>query len=322
MAEMTKTRINFKADYNKIVKHSYTISELAELHNLTEEEYNREMDLGLGPKMAPNARKASERNERYRRQNQKSAEKKRAYNKKVTEAAKAKAQGGNIQESEKMEKGTTAVTTSVGHNEEVTDKKCSEMERLVGKKQRIIVEIESAKKLVKAAEQFAKVKEGEIVEAQEKFDFAKRMLEEAEKASKEAEESFQKENKKLDGWKKDLEDIEQEIIKLQSNKIYLIAPKYKGKVPEFGKFISSEKISGVEVEVQKGEILLNEPTFNALLESGYKQLDEYLGALEFAKLCILFETSNEEYSILVDDERMKKVLKFQDIVVKEESAKA
>ena len=96
----------------------------------------------------------------------------------------------------------------------------------------------------------------------------------------------------------------------------MVAPGYHGECPSFGRFISTEEIVGMNVEIQKGELLINDESLNNMMSCGYYDIREYMRALEFAKLCIANIVEYDEYAILVDDERISKVLETQGIEIK------
>ena len=72
----------------------------------------------------------------------------------------------------------------------------------------------------------------------------------------------------------------------------------------------------MNVEIKKGDLLINDESLNNMMLCGYYDIREYMRALEFAKLCIAHIVECDQYTILVDDERISKVLETQEIEIK------
>lgn len=107
--------------------------------------------------------------------------------------------------------------------------------------------------------------------------------------------------------------MEQLQRKLAAFDLYLVAPGYKGEIPK-SRLIAVAPIEGYEVTIEKGEELLNEVTFTEVMELGFETLAEANMALEFAKLVLMYQLEyEEEYNILVDDERIIAILHRQEV---------
>ena len=110
-----------------------------------------------------------------------------------------------------------------------------------------------------------------------------------------------------------LKNLENELE--QMNKIYLIAPGFQGEIPEVGRLVSSISMTMEGLELEFGEELVREPTLAELLETGFDSVKDIRLALEFAKLVIKYQTSEQadKVVLLVDDDRMKTILHQQGV---------
>lgn len=103
------------------------------------------------------------------------------------------------------------------------------------------------------------------------------------------------------------------VNKLAEFDLYLVAPGYKGEIPR-GKLISVLPIEGHEVTVERGNGLLNDISFSAMVGLGFDSLSEANDAIEFAKLVLKYQLeSEEEFKVLVDDERIITILMMQEV---------
>lgn len=331
MAERITSRktLNFTSIYKKITEQNKTISELAEEYNMPEDGFVKEMQMGLGAKVFPVAKKASERNERRRERQRKKEEKKAEQ--KVEQKAEQKVEqvkDDNPKSENSMESEPKAPEKAVLSKKEVSIalKKEAEAKKafqeLIDQEENAKIQIECSKKVIISSESVLKQKNQErenakktYEDAKAAYDLAKSKFDAVQKEVDELSSKINEAKEVRDMWEDRLSNVSQQILEVRNSKIYLIAPTYTGNIPKFGTMISCTDINGINVEIKKGEKLFNEPTFTSLLESGYNDLDEYLIAIEFAKLCILFELSGKEYTILLNDEKMKKVLEFQNIVI-------
>lgn len=149
-----------------------------------------------------------------------------------------------------------------------------------------------------------------VAEKQRSFDKAKVALKLAKKEQDKAEEVAIKHIQFIEKLKVKLEEVETKITELKSNVIYLVAPGYTGEKPEFGRFYSTTEVEGydtlsiVEVSVD----FMIEPEIKDMLVAGYDSLKDYIKALRFVMLCVEYTLRNIEYSVLVNDERVKKLL--------------
>lgn len=292
MAVKTQNRktLNFTTIHKRISEQGKTISELAPEYSMTEEAFIQEMRSGLGPKVFSSLKKMSEKNEKTREKQKSSAERKRKNNQKLLEK-----------------------TSQANSDDCKTEKK---MKDLIAKKEnvekRIIFWDDTLNSLEeKRSESNQKIADlkSEIAELEKKIAQEQEVLENIET-------NYQNIIAKKSELETKLSKITDEINLLSQSRIYLIAPGYHGKIPSFGRFISTEDVVGINVEIQKGELLINDESLNNMMSCGYYDIREYMRALEFAKLCIAYILESDDYTILVDDERIFNVLKTQEIEIK------
>lgn len=159
----------------------------------------------------------------------------------------------------------------------------------------------------------------EVGEEEAKLATADAKVAEAEALLMSAKEERMAVRRKLSGKRKKLTKKEgqynalEEKLREMDNKVYLVAPGYNGELPGTGKMISVIPFDGAEL--QEGYGLLKEPTFVELLESGYELITEAKNAYNFARLVTKYQIEGIEATILVDDDRIMRILKDQGLDV-------
>ena len=147
-----------------------------------------------------------------------------------------------------------------------------------------------------------------IAKADAKIAEAEAALRMAKKEKNIANDRFSRKMEKLEKWTKKSNAIA-ELLQEIDNRVYLVAPGYQGKLPDAGKLVSVVSSEGMEVE--SGGELLNEPTVEELLNSGYELISDARNAYNFARLVTKYQFEGIESNVLVDDERLKKILEAQ-----------
>ncbi len=324
---MPNRRLSFTTIFNNITKQGKTIEELASRYGMSEETFRKELEMGLGPKMYPKVVDADKKN-------QKNRERKTGNNRKTAQgklyqpkAAATEVTVGDKEEESMAVKNNTRKNATKGNaskaatNKTATTKAATPkaekteptIEEVRAKYESIKIQMESAKDILDSAATIMQLKQQDCATAKMELDAAQKKYAEATAAEDKAIKEY---NTKCEDYQKrecEFKAISQQLEEME-RKIYLIAPGYKGTIPAYGKFISTTRIKDLQVEVKKGELLMNEPTYQAVVESGYKNLDDFHKALEFAKLCVMYMTGKTPATILVDDERMKNVLRFQGLL--------
>lgn len=289
MAVKTQNRktLNFTTIHKRISEQGKTISELAPEYSMTEEAFIQEMRSGLGPKVFSSLKKISVKNEKAREKQKSSAERKRRKSEKTSQTNEEaeflleKRMSNLISQKEETEKW---ISFWDGTLIPLDKNKSESNQRIAGFK-------------------------SEIAELEEK-------IAQEEETLKTIEENYQNSINKKEELEVKLSEITDEIEHLSQRRIFLVAPGYHGEIPNFGRFISTEEIIGMNVEIKKGDLLINDESLNNMMLCGYYDIREYMRALEFAKLCIAHIVECDQYTILVDDERISKVLETQEIEIK------
>ena len=295
MAVKTQNRktLNFTTIHKRISEQGKTISELAPEYSMTEEAFLQEMRSGLGPKVFSALKKTSAKNEKARERLKISAERKRRNNQKTSQT--------NIDD---CDVETEEMLAEKKMRELVSQK--DETEKWISFWDGTLIPLDKNKS--ESNQKIASFK-AEIAELEKKIAQEEELLESLE-------ENYQTSINKKAELETKLSEITDEIKLLSQKRIYLVAPGYHGECPSFGRFISTEEIVGMNVEIQKGELLINDESLNNMMSCGYYDMREYMRALEFAKLCIANIVEYDEYAILVDDDRISKVLETQGIEIK------
>ena len=191
-------------------------------------------------------------------------------------------------------------------------------------KEKIQKSLEQAKRkateeyeLIRQMFEICKSKEKTLAEAEQDFLRAKETLQQAEKALQTAREEYENARKQKSSheekflmWTKQRKAIQRKLDELHKDDIYLISPNYTGELPRVGRFISTEPISGVEIEIEHGTELIEEPLHST-------DNPDYISALEFAKLVLKYYLGDEsdQVTILVNDDYYKKILRLQGIEI-------
>lgn len=254
---------------------------------MTEEAFIQEMRSGLGPKVFSSLKKTSVKNEKLREKQKSSAERKRRKSEKTSQT--------NEEAEFLLEK---RMSNLISQKEET--------EKWISFWDGTLIPLDKNKS--ESNQRIADFK-SEIAELEEKIAQEKETL-------KTIEENYQNSINKKEELEVKLSEITDEIEHLSQRRIFLVAPGYHGEIPNFGRFISTEEIIGMNVEIKKGDLLINDESLNNMMLCGYYDIREYMRALEFAKLCIAHIVECDQYTILVDDERISKVLETQEIEIK------
>ncbi len=307
MAVKTQNRktLNFTTIHKRISEQGKIISELAPEYSMTEEAFIQEMKSGLGPKVFAALKKMSEKNEKAREKSKDSAAKKRKNNQRLLQKQRSETiqcnTSDNIQEPIIQKAPTTSVTIGVSQD--------NDLEHFLNMKKNIESTIQRWDEAIGSSRNRCMQKEEEVKNAEMKLKQVQQELTDSENA-------YQNNLKMRKQQEQRLQEIILQIEKISQNNIYLVAPGYHGKLPEYGRFISTEPIEGIEnLEIQTGEVLFNDENLSDMMACGYYDVREYMRAIEFAKVCIAFMTEHSHCTILIDDEKISKVLKTQELEI-------
>ena len=316
MAVRCNKKLNYKNIYSQIAKYGKTIPEMAEKYEMEEDEFIKRIQMGLEPKLFSNAMSSSEKNLKHRQ---------KAKNKTTKTAVK--------QEEKEMSRNEAKVMFNYRQQQSEKDKLAS-----IQEKRKTLEELKNQEPAPSESEmdilekEIAEVDE-EISKEEKALDTDKLSLASAEKALNDKQKAFEEASKNLEVAKKQKEtaeklveqrvkgikelknkkeSVEIQITELKNKNIYLVAPGYSGKKPEYGTFYSTAKVEEFETlsTVEANAEFAIEPELKEMLITGYDSYKEYSGALRFVMLCAEYAwTEGVEYSVLVDDERLKKLIK-------------
>lgn len=317
MAVRCNKKLNYKNIYSQIAKYGKTIPEMAEKYEMEEDEFIKRIQMGLEPKLFSNAMSSSEKNLKHRQ---------KAKNKTTKTAVKQ-------EEEEMSRKGEAKVMFNYRQQQSEKDKLAS-----IQEKRKTLEELKNQEPAPSESEmdilekEIADVDE-EISKEEKVLDTDKLSLASAEKALNDKRKAFEEASKNLEAAKKQKEaaeklvekrangikelknkkeSVESQITELKNKNIYLVAPGYSGKKPEYGTFYSTAKVEEFETlsTVEANAEFAIEPELKDMLITGYDSYKEYSNALRFVMLCAEYACKEGvKYSVLVDDERLKKLIK-------------
>lgn len=317
MAVRCNKKLNYKNIYSQIAKYGKTIPEIAEKYEMEEDEFIKRIQMGLEPKLFSNAMSSSEKNLKHRQ---------KAKNKTTKTAVKQ-------EEEEMSRKGEAKVMFNYRQQQSEKDKLAS-----IQEKRKTLEELKNQEPAPSESEmdilekEIADVDE-EISKEEKALDTDKLSLASAEKSLNDKQKAFEEASKNLEAAKKQKEaaeklvekrvngikelknkkeSVESQITELKNKNIYLVAPGYSGEKPEYGTFYSTAKIEEFEMLsiVETNAEFAIEPELKEMLIAGYDSYKEYSEALRFVMLCAEYACKEGvEYSVLVDDERLKKLIK-------------
>ena len=311
MAVRCAKKLNYKHIYTQIAKYGKTIPEMAEKYEMEEEAFINRIQMGLEPKLFSNAMSASERNLKHRQ---------KAKNKTTKTAVKQ-------EEEEMSRKGEAKALLNYRQQQSEKDKLAS-----IKEKKRTLEDLKSQESVSSESEMDILEKEiveidGELSKEEKELDTDKLSLASAEKVLNDKQKAFEEASKNLEAAKKQKEaaeklvekrvngikelkakkeSVEIQITELKNKNIYLVAPGYSGKNPEYGTFYSTAKVEGFETlsTVEANAEFAIEPELKDMLITGYDSYKEYSNALRFVMLCAEYACKEGvEYSVLVDEDR-------------------
>ena len=290
MEEWNGKKVNFKRIYSQIVKFGATVPELAKEYEMEEQAFVEMIEKNFDQKVFSTLVKANKRKLKKKRSNK--------------EMLSAKPVVKKSQEREEENKKNNVFETSL-------DSILNGVKALDKVKEGIIAEISREEKTLNKATQILKVCKESVAEKQRNFDKAKEALKVAQKEQDRANEVAEKHFQFIEKLKSELNGIDIHINELKEKVIYLVAPGYMGEKPEFGTFYSTTMVEGYDslsvVEISEDYTI--EPEIKDMLIAGYDSLNDYIKALRFVMLCMEYTLNDIEYTVLVDDERVKSLLK-------------
>lgn len=318
MAVRCAKKLNYKHIYTQIAKYGKTIPDMAEKYEMEEDAFIKRIQMGLEPKLFSNAISASEKNLKHRQRAKKSKTVKTIERQEEEEMSRKGEEKALLnyrqQQSEKDKlasiKEKRRTLEDLKGQEQVSSE--SEMKTLEKKVAEIEEELSKQEKELDTDKLSLTSAEKVLNDKQKVFDWARKNLETAKKQKETAEQLVEQRVSSIKDLKAKKEDVENQITELKNRNIYLIAPGYSGEKPEYGTFYSTAKIEEFETLsiVETNAEFAIEPELKEMLIAGYDSYKEYSEALRFVMLCAEYACKEGvEYSVLVDDERLKKLIK-------------
>ena len=292
-------KMNFKRIYSQIAKYGRSIPELAEEYGMDEQAFIERMEMGLDPKLFSRALKANERNLKQQRNNNGNGSEQSA------PITTTKTIDENHEEEEDMAR----------RNEERMEQNYIQNQSNKGKAAQSQRK-QASRKSVSASEDMSVLENkkvtitGEISDKENDLNEATQILAIREETVTETQRVFDKARKALDEVKAMLGNVETQITELKNKAIYLVAPGYTGKKPAFGTYYSTTEVQGYDTlsVVEAAVDYAIEPELKDMVVAGYDSYKEYMEGLRFVMLCVEYTYKDIEYTVLVNDERLKRLL--------------
>lgn len=169
---------------------------------------------------------------------------------------------------------------------------------------------------------YTEEKKADLTEATLELEEAKKELEEAEKKVKAAQKTYELKNDKaqeagqqLESLDKERESINKQIQEIDSNIIFLVAPDYQGKKPEYGTLISVVPMEGAIVEDVSDVVLISEMTAEEMFL--FDSMESAKAANQYIKLVTKYFVDDKKYQLLVDNDILIKLLEKQELIEEE-----
>lgn len=313
-------KMNFKRIYSQIAKYGRSIPELAEEYGMDEQAFIERMEMGLDPKLFSRALKTNERNLKQQRNNNGNGSEQSApitTTKTIDENHEEEEDMARRNE-ERMEQNYIQNQSNKGKAAQRQRKQASrksvsaseDMSVLENKKVTITGEISDKEKDLNEATQILAIREETVTETQRVFDKARKALDKAKSERDKAKNVVAQHKQSIDKLKAMLGDVETQITELKNKAIYLVAPGYTGKKPAFGTYYSTTEVQGYDTlsVVEAAVDYAIEPELKDMVVAGYDSYKEYMEGLRFVMLCVEYTYKDIEYTVLVNDERLKRLL--------------
>lgn len=316
MKERYGKQIKFNLVLDQICRKGKTISELAEEYDMNEEAFIKKMKKGLFPKQFSKALEANEKNIRQPKNcgTNGSEQSVLITTKKIDENQEEEKYMAKRNEERKKRNLSPKGKATKGQRKQTVRKPNSlseKMNTLYEKRVKLMGKISDKEKDLNEAKKVLAVREETVFETQHVFEDIKMALNEAKCELNDAKKDVERHSQTIEELNAQLEKVETRINKLKNKSIYLVAPGYTGKKPEFGTYYSTTEVQGYDtlsvLEVAKDYVL--EPKLEDMVTAGYDSYREYMEGLQFVMLCVEYKTKDIEYEVLVNDERLKTLLR-------------
>ena len=197
-----------------------------------------------------------------------------------------------------------------------------EPDPVLSKRKKLVKHLVFINKEIECCEVFKEETKTDSVEATLKLEEATKEFEEVVEKVKEArkicklkEEKKQEATQQLESLERKRESIKEQIKEIDSNIICLVAPGYKGKLPEYGTLISVVPMEGAIVEDVSDVVLISEMTAEEMFL--FDSMESAKAANQYIKLVTKYFVDDKEYQLLVDNDILVKLLEKQELIEEE-----
>lgn len=297
-------KMNFKRIYSQIAKYGKSIPELAEEYGMDEQVFIKRMEMGLDSKLFSRVLRANEKKLKQQKNNIG----------KGSEDENYEEEDMARRNDERMEQNQSNKDKAAQRQRKQASRKSvsasEDMSVLENKKITITGEISDKEKSLDEATQILAIREETVTETQRVFDKARKALDEANSERDKAKNVVAQHTQSIERLKAMLGNVETQITELKNKAIYLVAPGYTGKKPAFGTCYSTTEVQGYDTlsVVEAAVDYVIEPELKDMVVAGYDSYKEYMEGLRFVMLCVEYTYKDIEYTVLVNDERLKRLL--------------
>ena len=193
---------------------------------------------------------------------------------------------------------------------------------VLSKRKKLVKYLVFIDKMREYCQVYTEGKKADLTEATLELEEAKKELEEAEKKVKAAQKTYELKNgqvqeagQQLESLDKERESINKQIQEIDSNIIFLVAPDYQGKKPEYGTLISVVPMEGAIVEDVSDVVLISEMTAEEMFL--FDSMESAKAANQYIKLVTKYFVDDKEYQLLVDNDILIKLLEKQELIEEE-----
>ena len=284
-------KLNFKQIYAKIAKYGKLISEVAADYDMTENDFRARIERGLDPKLYSVCLKADERNKI-----------------KITSMEDKKMHKQSTQNTQPTQPKKIRAT----RNTKKVIETAPNFESLEKQQNSVVNNISKQEQLLAKAEQVLAIRQQALADTQKVYDEIAKALATSQEEVNEAQRDVERESKVLEELNQELDKVTQELESLKNKNIYLVAPGYTGNIPEFGTFYSTTAVNGIaqlQITEASAEYAI-EPQLKDMVVAGYDSYKEYMEGLRFTMLCLNFTIEGKEYTTLVSDEKLQKLMQI------------
>jgi len=179
------------------------------------------------------------------------------------------------------------------------------MEKLLRKRDELQRELAASASSLEKAEAILAIRQGALTDAQAVLQKAEAAVQQAEAEEEDAKQAVRQAQAQQHETQAELQGVEKVIQELKEKTIYLVDPWFNGTLPEYGTFISTVEMEGVQM-LKPVETI--EPDFKDMVSSGFDLVSEYTRALSFVSLVQEYILKGEAHSVLNTDPRVKNLL--------------